>query len=45
MQFLSSASSGKISHGEQTDLYGFCEPREGIRPSSSESDLMDNEKA
>ena len=37
--------AGKISHTKQIDLYGFCGPREGVRPSSSESDLVGNEKA
>ena len=43
MQSLSSA--GEISHGKQTDLYGFHGPREGVRQSSTESDLVGNEKA
>ena len=38
-------AAGEISHGKQTDLYGFRGPREGVRPSSSISDLMGNEKA
>ena len=45
MQSLSSPAAGEISHGKQTDLYGFRGPRDGVLPSSSESDLVGNEKA
>ena len=38
-------AAGEISYGKQTDLYGFRRPRECVRPSSSERDLVGNEKA
>ena len=38
-------AAGETSHGKQTYLYGFCGPREGVRLSFSESDLVGNEKA
>ena len=38
-------ATGEISHGKQAGLYGFRGPREGFRPSSSESYLVGNEKA
>ena len=38
-------AAGELSHGKQTDLYVFCGPIEGVRPSPSKSDLVGNEKA
>ena len=37
-------AAGEISDGRQTYLYGFLGHREGVRQSSSESDLVSNEK-
>ena len=46
MQTLSSASCSRIIHGRRTDLhvYGHCGPRECVTQSSSESELVGNEK-
>ena len=43
--FYHPPAAGEIAHGKQTDLYVFCGPREGVQPSSSESDLVGSEKA
>ena len=41
---MQSVSSTSCRRKRQTDLYSFHGPGEGVRPSSSKSDLVENEK-